>query len=287
MDEVSQHEGAILMPHKVDISIFDIGGTKANYPGLGRWLKHIGATEAGFEVPNSTSVNDAELLISMAAKRCYMSFVPGLNPNVERVRTDYVAFLDNILSSGHGSVLEHVDYLYAIEGVSRVFTGEMNRHRAGWAIAEGSMRFIRFEDIPFWMPNSFLVAEGDSSDLEGRKYASQRIMMRAFQQAEDNYAELGRIWNMDEGHRNFAYKKRVTSAMRRVIPMGVATGGVWKGNIRALRHVIALRTDEAAEEEIFHVFGLIGADIIAKEPKLFQDFQRTEAGSWITTHHKV
>lgn len=276
------------MPYETEIAIFNIGQTKANGPTIHEWMEHIGARQAGFVMPNTSVVNDAELLISLAAKRCYMSFAPGLNPNVERVRTDYVAFLDNILASGHGSVLEHVDYLYAIEGVSRVFTAEMNRHHAGWAVSEGSMRFIRFGNIGFWLPISLRTnLTTDDADLTVRKVRSQSLFWRAFTQMEENYAEFMDIWDMDEGHPNFAYKKKITSAARRLVGMGVATGGIWKGNIRALRHVIALRTDEAAEEEIFHVFGLIGADIIAKEPKLFQDFQRTESGRWISAYHKV
>lgn len=272
------------MPREVEIQIFQIGNTKSNRPEIRRWLDYIGA--ADFDIP--VNLTDAELLISMAAKRCYMSFIPGLNPNVERVRSDYIAYLDNILASGHGSVLEHVDYLYAFEGVSRVFTGEMNRHRAGWAISEGSMRFIRYTDIPFWMPQSFQPQEGDSKDIVNRKLKSQKVLRRAFQQAEKNYNELSEIWDLPESHHNFHYKKTVTSAMRRVIPMGVATGGVWKGNIRALRHVIALRTDPAAEEEIFHVYRRVGQMMLDNEPKLFQDFSiDPDKGSWVPRNRKV
>lgn len=256
------------MPRRTEINIFNIGSTKSDNTQIRAWLDHIGANE--FELPEG--LTDAETLISMAAKRCYMSFIPGLNPNVERVRTDYLAYLDNILASGHGSVLEHVDYLFAIEGVSRVFTGEMNRHRAGWAISEGSMRFIQFREMPYWLPTSFVVRPDDSPELTRKKIASQYILRKAFRQAEENYAELARIWDLPEGHHDFAYKKIVTSAMRRVVPMGIATGGIWKGNIRGLRHVMTLRGDPSAEEEIFHVFHRIGLFMIGQEPKLFGDF---------------
>ena len=83
----------------------------------------------------------------MAAKRCYMSFEAGLNPNVTRVRKDLTEYLDNVLKSGHGSVLEHATYTFAIENVSRVFTGELNRHRAGVGIrvlcATSAIRIFR------------------------------------------------------------------------------------------------------------------------------------------------
>ena len=55
------------------------------------------------------------MLIALAGKRCYQSFQTSLNPNITRIRKDYVTYFDNILASGHGSVLEHSVYNFAIE----------------------------------------------------------------------------------------------------------------------------------------------------------------------------
>jgi len=51
---------------------------------------------------------------------CYRSWEPGLNPNVSRVRAEQDVYLQNILSSAHGSVLEHVSFSFALHNVSRV-----------------------------------------------------------------------------------------------------------------------------------------------------------------------
>lgn len=278
------------MPKNVEIEVFNIGRTTIDPEECVRWLHYIGADN--FEYPGS-SITDPAFLIALAAKRCYMSFEPGLNPNVSRVRSDYVEYFDNILKSGHGSVLEHAVYSYAIEGVSRVFTAEMNRHRAGWAISEGSLRFIRFDkDIPYWLPNSVRGKKLDDPtwdhELEGKKFETEKVFYDVFEYVEKKYAELLRIWDMDEGDKNFDYKKKVTSCLRRIVPLGVATGGVWTGNIRALRHVLALRTDPSAEEEIAHVFRMIGDDIYKREPMLFGDFVRPDNdGSYVPAYRKV
>jgi thymidylate synthase (FAD) len=50
----------------------------------------------------------AETLVEFAGRACYRSWEPGLNPNVTRVREGQDEYLDNVLASGHGSVLEHV-----------------------------------------------------------------------------------------------------------------------------------------------------------------------------------
>lgn len=271
------------MPKQVEIEIFNVARTMVDRAEVQRWMDHIGADE--FEIPDIT---DPALLIALAAKRCYMSFQPGLNPNVSRVRKEYVDYFDNILKSGHGSVLEHAVYSYAIEGVSRVFTGEMNRHRAGWGISEGSMRFIRFDkDIPYWMPLSFRTDPRDDGDLWTKKEMSRDILDQAFRNTERLYTELLKIWDMEEGDKNFAYKKKITSALRRIVPMGVATGGVWTGNVRALRHVMALRTTPGAEEEIAHVFCRVAFDIIQREPLLFGDFAGGNYTGYMPKYLKV
>jgi thymidylate synthase (FAD) len=274
------------MPKQIEIEIFNIAKTQVDRAEVKRWLIHLEAYN--YEIPDERAVTDPALLIALAAKRCYMSFEPGLNPNVTKVRQDMTTYIDNILAQRHGSVLEHSVYTFAIEGVSRVFTAEMNRHRAGWAISEGSLRFIRFDkEIPFWMPTSLQAQDGDDEDLVIKKDRSQTVFERAFRQQEQAYAELLDIWDMDEKDKNFAYKKRVTSCLRRIIGMGVASGGVWTGNIRALRHVLAARSAPAAEEEIFHVFSRIGEMICRMEPMLFGDFELKLSGSWVPKHEKV
>ncbi len=271
----------------VDIHFFNIARTQVDRGAVRKWLDHIGADD--YEIPAEGTVSDPALLVALAAKRCYMSFQPGLNPNVTKVRKDLVEYLDNILASGHGSVLEHSVYSFALEGISRVFTAEMNRHRAGWAISEGSLRFIRFDkNIPWWLPTSLQEHSGDDEDLAKRKLRSREIFNLAFTQMRENYAELLRIWDMETGHHNFHYKKRVTSCLRRIIGLGVATGGVWTGNLRALRHVITMRAHEpSAEEEIYHVFSRIAEYMIQKESALFGDLTQDSEGSWVPVHRKV
>ena len=84
--------------------------------------------------------NAAQLLIEFGGRACYRSWEPGLNPNVTRVRTDQREYFENILRSAHGSVLEHASYSFALRDVSRVFTHELVRHRAGSAFSQESLR---------------------------------------------------------------------------------------------------------------------------------------------------
>lgn len=275
----------------VDIKIECIAQTRVNIDAIDKWLTTLGVSpETQNLLVDNNDVTDAALLIALAAKQCYMSFEVGMNPNVTKVRKDLVEFLYNILASGHGSVLEHVSFTFAIKNISRVFTGEMNRHRAGVAISEQSMRYIRFDEhVDWWMPPSLQHSPEDSDNMTSRKEATRAVFRRAFQQMEDNYRELVNLWDMDESDKDFHYKKTMTSCFRRIIGMGCATGGVWTLNVRALRHVLAIRTAPAAEEEIAYVCSRIAEYMINSEPMLFGDFTNlpNSVTTWIPKYQKV
>lgn len=291
----------------VDIQVHVIAKTQVDDAGVRQWLDGIGANGYVWPQPEQ-EITSAEGVTGLAAKRCYLSFEKGLNPNVTKVRQDWTEYFDNILKSGHGSVLEHATYTFAFEGVTRVFTAEMNRHRAGVAISEGSMRYIRFTDIPWWMPLSLRLTEseveyariygisnrsalvGTSPDgrLVIKKLRTQEIFAEVFTFCQDSYTKLVELWELDtDKSLPFHYKKLLTSCLRRIIPIGVSTGAVYTLNMRALRHILALRTSAAAEEEIAYVFSLVAKKMVEAEPRLLGDFAQTPEGYWVPRYSKV
>jgi thymidylate synthase (FAD) len=85
----------------------------------------------------------------------------------------------------------------------------------------------------------------------------------------------------------FHVKKEVTSALRRLAPIGLSTDIIWTANARTLRHVIEMRTAEGAEEELRSVFDTVARIMQVEAPSLFQDFVRRDDGSWVPEHRKV
>ena len=268
-----------------EITVHVLAKTTVDRDAVRAWLDEMGASE--FEIPPEESVSDPALLVALSAKQCYMAFQPGLNPNVNKVRKDMLDYLDNVLKQGHGSVLEHAVFTFGINGCSRVFTGEMNRHRAGVGISERSMRYVRYTNIRFWMPECFREKADDNEDVVCKKKQSRDVLMEQFVSQERMMASFADIWKDELAPTStFHAKKILTSAFRRGIGMGVATGGVWTLNLRALRHVIALRTDASAEEEIVHVFKKIGKIMIAQVPEIFGDFKEIN-GAFVPEYWKV
>ncbi len=249
-----------------------------NRTGMEKWLKRLGAENYAWDRGGA----HAESAVMAFAKRCYMAFEPGLNPNVSKVRDDLKEYLDNILSSGHGSVIAHAHFSFGIEGVSRVFTGEMNRHSAGTSISEGSMRFISFENL------GLVETETMKNPKDSYDQGATDFVVEVFQDIEKAYRRrMDSFRGMGYDELPFSRKKALTSLMRRAIGMGVATGGVWTGNLRALRWICEQRSSKYAEEEILDVAGQILKIMMSECPNLFGDFHVDADGFWGPTHHKV
>src|SRR5262245_53611657 len=96
----------------------------------------------------STDTDEAgEKLIEVAGRVCYMSFArprPGGNK----------AYISHLLEVGHGSVLEHAVFNLIITGVSRSFTHELIRHRAGFSYSQLSQRFVDESECEFVEPDA-------------------------------------------------------------------------------------------------------------------------------------
>jgi len=221
----------------------------------------------------TAELNHTELLVEFAGRTCYRSWEPGLNANITRVRSDPRAYLQNILSSGHGSVLEHANYTFVLRDVSRVATHEIVRHRAGAAYSQESLRYVRIVDLRFRLPPA----------LE----SIRRECLELVERLETFQVSAARALALDAEGVPFTVKKEVTSALRRLAPMGLSTDIVMTMNLRTLRHVIAMRTAPEAEEEMRFIFSQIGALMIAEAPNVFQDFERMQDGSWVPRFHKV
>jgi thymidylate synthase (FAD) len=259
----------------VQPEVFLVARPQIDYERLAAYLREVGGESWLERLDRGDLDNDAQNLAEFAGRLCYKSWEPGLNPNVTRIRTEQEPYLQNILASAHGSVLEHVSFTFVLHNVSRVFSHEVVRHRPGTAISQESLRFVRLADIAFWFPEWAL------EDAELMKRATALL-----EQMEEFQRWMAGHFGLDEEGVKFGEKKHKTSFMRRFAPDGVATGLVWTANIRTLRHTIEARTDQGAEEEIRLVFGKIGELMRAEAPALFGDYTVTD-GTWVPRWRKV
>jgi len=90
---------------------------------------------------------------------------------------------------------------------------------------------------------------------------------------------------------DFETKKKLTSAFRRIAPIGLATGIGISFNLRSLRWVIEQRTHESAEEEMRLIMGMIAEDAMRRWPMIFADFDKVDTGDglfkYVPQHSKI
>lgn len=259
----------------VNPQFFVIADTKINAPEMEEMLFAVGAKN--FKTGDASP--DVERLVEIGGRLCYKSFEVGLNANVTKIREGTHDYIGNILSQKHGSVLEHANTSVAFIGVSRIFTHELVRHRAGCAYSQESMRFVRLEDIPMYVPDltstftelaPFHEKGGDHSDwgrILNERYSI--AMHRVTRAAEEAITEFTRL--LDVAGIPFHIKKTITSALRRMAPGGHTTNILVTANHRAWRHIIEMRTSPGAEVEIRDIFLEVGKLFQIRYPALYQD----------------
>ena len=256
-------------------SVYLVARPSVNIDGMREYLEDVGGAswlDRRMEEEDG-SPNPGELAVEFGGRMCYRSWEPGLNANVSRIRTKKDEYFGNLLRSLHGSVFEHANYSFAFRNVSRVFTHELVRHRAGSAFSQESLRYVRLVDIGFRVPSALEPIREDVLNL--------------VEQLEDFQVSAADALGLDDEGVPFAIKKEITSALRRLAPIGLSTDIFWTANVRTLRHVIEMRTAEGAEEELRLVFDRVAHLMCDEAPNLFQDFQRQDDGSWVPEHRKV
>jgi len=250
--------------HEVRPKVLKIAETTINAGSIRAMLEDLdGMTEHMDTVLQGSS--SAEAITEVAGRICYRSYGVGVNPNITKVRTDSKEYFANTLSKGDGSIFEHASVTFAFLNVSRILTHELVRHRVGVAISQESMRYVRITDLGMWLPDELSV--------------EQRMLMRmAIQDAEHNYQKIEKTFDWNK--MTMTQKKAATSALRRIIPDGIATNIVWTTNHRNLRHVLEMRTDPAAEIEIRMVFDEVGKNCQELVAKYISRFRATSTGRW-------
>ena len=199
------------------------------------------------------NATDAELLCEIYGRLCFDSFDAHNNQNITRTRKGNKEYLANIIKSGHHSVLEHSSVSFVFEGVSRVMTHELVRHRVGCAVSQESLRYVRLDPSRIQF-----VGDDETIDLHGAFYS----IVQEYKRLTDS---------LDWEAMNNYEKKEASSLLRRLLPQGIATTIGWSANFRALRHVINLRTSPAAEAEIREVFNEVKRIVVEKYPNVFGD----------------
>lgn len=168
--------------------------------------------------------HEPERVVAMAARLCYSSIgAEDLNQKMtdEQVRK----LVAKIVKLGHASTLEHVSFTFAIEGVSRVLTHQLVRHRIA-SYSQQSQRYVAEHNFEYIMPPTI-----------NRNEKAKKIFTTLLQQVRTAYDELTKLDIPKED-------------ARYVLANATETKILATFNARSLLHFFSLRCCYRAQWEI-------------------------------------
>jgi len=184
----------------------------------------------------------------MPARMCQTALsVERLCDSVKAESPDKMeTFIKRVIDSGHTSILEFVDFTFAISGVSRVMTHQLVRHRMN-SYGQRSQKFVKEQGNQFYTPQ-------DIQDNEKALEVYNKLVERCFKTAY-KLRELG----ISEDSVRMVYPNCTTSQL------------MMKTNLRELIHMSNERLCTNASPEIREVFKQIKS-LVTQEVKMFGEY---------------
>ncbi len=245
--------------------VYVLGRQRVVQEELARFLQDEGLTFA------TDAAAAGEVLSEIAGRTCYMSFGKGRKTNRE--------YLENILTSKHGSVLEHAVWCLLITGVSRALTHELVRHRAGFGYSQLSQRYVDESEAQYVVPPLYQESPG----LRGKWQQTIECIRKAYVELAEATAQ-----HVQEKHPEMEPRDRrkwARQAARSVLPNATETKIFVTGNSRAWRHFLELRGSIHADTEIRLLAVEVFRALKKESPSIFQDLELVDEPDGLPSIH--
>lgn len=175
-------------------------------------------------------------VIYAAARQCYSSeyagdiYAKGNSFNKEKI----TKFIKHLIKKGHLSPLEHVNFTFAIEGISRVCSHQLVRHRLA-SYSQQSQRYVSMENFKYIIPKTV------AGNLKAKEEFNKIIdyLRESYLKLKDILEEEGKFT-----------KEEINQDLRFILPQAVETKIVVTMNVRELLHFFSERLCLRAQWEI-------------------------------------
>lgn len=230
-------------------------------------------------------VKDAERLVEVAGRCCYMSFgkKAGSKTNIKYIQNLLGRNDDGTFKPGpaHGSVCEHPCWTFLVVGAGRGFSHEQVRHRTGWAYSQLSTRYCDFEreeeegtwEPGFCIPTLAQFDESTAKAFDEKLHQSQKAYVELLHLIEEdlrNNEDFQKsLEKYNDRERSRMMRKAARGAARDILPIATEAIMTMSANARALWNCIVLRANEHAEAVIRDVYVQIARIMEAEMPALF------------------
>lgn len=223
-------------------------------------VKLIAYTQLNKEFLNAEDeiYTDGQAVALSAIRTCYSHNKPSEILDLEKDKyfekeatdgeggTDAERLFRHIVKSGHTSTLEHLNYTFSIEGVSRSLLAQLTRHRH-FSYSVQSQRYVKFgsgdksEGFDYVIPES----------VKG-KMGAEAIFKAAMKADQLDYDMLREAGVSAED-------------ARYVLPNAATCNLVLTGNLRSILDFFGKRSSKQAQWEIRDLADLIKAEVVKVE----------------------
>ncbi|MBQ9903194.1 MAG: FAD-dependent thymidylate synthase [Synergistaceae bacterium] len=169
---------------------------------------------------------EPDALVAAAARICYRDVTAGelLQGEEKNLSRRLIA---DLFTSGHTSTFEHVSFTFGVDGLSRVSSHQLVRHRVA-SFSQQSQRYVKMSPDP----EAVVIPPSVKSNPD-----ALRIFTDTVAKTQEAYAELTSMGIPKED-------------ARFILPHGHSTRLVMTMNARELHHFFSLRLCRRAQWEI-------------------------------------
>ncbi|MEK3819652.1 FAD-dependent thymidylate synthase [Cytobacillus sp. FSL W8-0315] len=208
---------------------------------------------------NEGDISDGQAIALSAIRTCYSHNKPSEIVKLEGEKyfstdakdgeggTDADRLLRHIVKSGHTSTLEHINFTFAIEGVSRSLLAQITRHRH-FSFSVQSQRYVKLESDS--KSGGFEYVTPESISKNPKTHAAYDFAM----------TEIQRIYN------ELRANGVVAEDARYVLPNAATCNLVLTGNLRSILEFYSKRGAKQAQWEIRELAELMKSAVIEVEP---------------------
>lgn len=189
-----------------------------------------------------------ETVVASAAKLCYSPVgVDEITENLTKDKTE--KFVKMLMNIGHESPVEHVSFTFAVEGVSRVLTHQLVRHRLA-SYSQQSQRYVRLNQFEYIIPPAIEKNEQAKKIFIESMKADQETYDALVDLLKTEHLQKNLKLGMDEKQAHSKAEKKAIEDARFVFPNACETKIVLTMNARSLIHFFKHRCCNRAQWEI-------------------------------------
>ena len=210
-----------------------------------------------------THTPNPEKVVAMAAKLCYSPV--GVEQLEEKLTDEQISrFVNNLVSIGHESPLEHISFTFAIEGISRSLSHQLVRHRIA-SYSQQSQRYVKEgENFEYITPSiifdmGYAMEYAQDMELIHNIYLKYQRLIKGFVEEYD-YPTYG-----------MTAEKVANENARYVLPNACETKIVVTMNARSLYNFFTHRLCNRAQEEIRELAELMLVECRKVAPIIFEN----------------